>query len=67
VLFGSANKVTGICSERKTRTLAWQVDSLTWQCPCAWCVKSLRVPDKEIHYKNDHLPYSLDFFFYYYS
>jgi hypothetical protein len=32
VLFGSAEKVTGISSEEKTRTLAWQVDSPPWQC-----------------------------------
>jgi hypothetical protein len=25
MLFGSANKVTGICSQGKTRTLAWQL------------------------------------------
>jgi hypothetical protein len=36
----------------KDPTLAWQVDSPPWQCPCAWCVKSLQVPGQEIGYKN---------------
>jgi hypothetical protein len=43
-LFGSGDKVTGICSEEKIRTQASQVDSSPWQCPCAWCVKTSRVP-----------------------
>jgi hypothetical protein len=33
VLFGNADKLTGVRSEEKTRTLAWQVDSPPWQCP----------------------------------
>jgi len=44
VLFGSADKVTRICSEEKTRTLAWWLDSPPWQCSCTWCVKISRVP-----------------------
>jgi hypothetical protein len=52
VLFGSIDKVTEICSEKKERTLAWQVDSARWQRPCVWCVMSMRVPGEEIHYKN---------------
>jgi hypothetical protein len=31
-----------------------------WQCTCAWCVKSLRVPGQDIHYKMGHPPYSPD-------
>jgi hypothetical protein len=44
VIFGSADKVTGICSEEMIQTLASQVDSPLWQCPCAWCVKSSWIP-----------------------
>jgi hypothetical protein len=29
----------GICSQERTQTLAWLMDSQPWQCPCAWCVK----------------------------
>jgi hypothetical protein len=44
VLAGTADKVTGICSEEKTWTLTWQVDFPPWQCPCAWCIKISWVP-----------------------
>jgi hypothetical protein len=52
VLFGSADKVTGISLEEETRILAWQVDSPPCQCPCAQYVKSSRVPGEETHNKN---------------
>jgi hypothetical protein len=60
VLFGSADKVTGICWEEKTQTLAWQVDSPPWQCPCAWCIKSLRVLSKISITNMEHPLYSPD-------
>jgi histone-lysine N-methyltransferase SETMAR len=44
LLFGNADKVTGICSKEKTRNLTWEVDSPPRQCPFAWCAKSSRVP-----------------------
>ena len=28
------------------------MDSLLWQCSCTWCIRSLWVSGKEIHYKN---------------
>ena len=28
------------------------MDSPPWQCPCAWYVKCLQVPGREVHYKN---------------
>jgi hypothetical protein len=40
VLSGSADKVKGICSQEETLSLAWYVDSPSWQCPCTWCVIS---------------------------
>jgi hypothetical protein len=47
VLFGSAEKFTAISSEDKTRTLAWQMDSLPLQCSCAWRVKSSLLPGEK--------------------
>jgi hypothetical protein len=37
---------------RKRPKWAWQVDSPPWQCSCAICVNSLRVPGEEVHFKN---------------
>jgi hypothetical protein len=37
----SSDKITRICSDEKTRTLAWQMDSLQWQCLCSWCLPYL--------------------------
>jgi hypothetical protein len=50
----------GICLEEKIQTLAWQVESPPWQRPCAWCIKSVRVPGLEFFTKMDYPLYSTD-------
>jgi hypothetical protein len=59
VLFGRADEVTGICSKKKTRNMAWQGGS-SWQCPMH---DVLRVRDflaKKYITKVDNPPYSPD-------
>jgi hypothetical protein len=60
VLFGSADKVTGICLEEKTWTLAWQVDSP----PCNTHVHDALTVHvflgKKSIIKMDHRPYAPD-------
>jgi hypothetical protein len=58
VLFGSADKVTGICSEEKSQTLAWQVDSPPWLTPVHDVLRVREFLAKKSITKIDHPPYS---------
>jgi hypothetical protein len=60
VLFGGADKVTGIYLEEKTRTLVWPVDSPPWQCPWHDALRVRKFLGKKSITKIDHPLYSPD-------
>jgi hypothetical protein len=59
VLFGSADTVTGICSEEKTQTLA-QVDFRHDNAPAHDVLRVREFLAKKFITKMDHPPYSTD-------